>query len=208
MMRLQRHICGGARIKPPDSELCDEDAEPVPPPLVVVVVAVVAEVAPNVVVVEGVGVAVVFVFSIFVVVEVDGSVAVEAVLVVADGVVEAVVVVPDWLLVVKGDVVVLVPLVGSTGVTLAASAAGLGTSLELVVMVTLDADEVLEVVLLLPVVVAEDDVDATRAACFLAKSALFEEVLAVGVLPLCANPSLYFSRCSILSVKYKVRIGK
>jgi len=167
-MRLQRHICGGARIKPPDSELCDEDAEPVPPPLVVVVVvAVVAEVAPNVVVVEGVGVAVVFVFSIFVVVEVDGSVAaVEAVLVVADGVVEAVVVVPDWLLVVKGDVVVLVPLVGSTGVTLAASAAGLGTSLELVVMVTLDADEVLEVVLLLPVVFVEDDVDATRAACF------------------------------------------
>lgn len=26
MIRLQRHICGGARIKPPDSEFCDDEA--------------------------------------------------------------------------------------------------------------------------------------------------------------------------------------
>lgn len=28
-MRLQRHICGGARIKPPDSVLCVPDAKKV-----------------------------------------------------------------------------------------------------------------------------------------------------------------------------------
>lgn len=52
MILLQRHICGGARIRPPDSEFCEDDVEALE--VVDVVVALVAEVAVDVVLIDGV----------------------------------------------------------------------------------------------------------------------------------------------------------
>lgn len=58
--------------------------------------------------------------------------------------------------------------------------------------------------------------DVPFVACFVEVSALEEawelpEPWALdccAAFPLCTKPSLYFSRCSILSVRYKVRMGK